>query len=244
MIHLDNSILQRWTHDHPKDLASYAQCDRFQWPQSWELEVEGQCFKICGDFLVAQLFESWSAPLTHTYCVHLAVKPVDIAAEFTFFFLRRSRYSFDPQRILLMNEEKWNIMKYLHFGFSFRCCYTRNPTKKIPCHRKTIIHSWTHLSGSFHTPSLGGMLLAAIKCATVPATPQHAPPKASCRKLVVTEKDIRFTLTKKGQGYEWRHTRYKKCNKKYNMTVEVDPDCESMWELLACINFFVTSLHR
>ena len=28
-------------------------------------------------------------------------------------------------------------------------------------------------------PSFGGMLLAAIKCATVPATPQHAPPKAS-----------------------------------------------------------------
>ena len=28
-------------------------------------------------------------------------------------------------------------------------------------------------------PSFGGMLFAAIKCATVPATPQHAPPKAS-----------------------------------------------------------------
>lgn len=40
-------------------------------PGSWKW----QCFKICGDVLVTQLFESWAA-----YCVHLAVKPIDIAA--------------------------------------------------------------------------------------------------------------------------------------------------------------------
>lgn len=182
-------ILQRWTHDlHPKDLASYAQCDRFQWPQSWELEVAmfQDLWRRFGHSTVwvlgcvlrplgSQAY--WHRSLV--YCIH------------TFFFPGRPRYSFDPQHILLSlnnHEALWNISVLA----SSSVALIREIPKQESLLAKSIIHSCAPLSRCFHTPSLGGMLLAAIKCATVPATPQHAPPKASCRELVP-------------QGLRWRN---------------------------------------